>query len=66
VLTSENSPQGGFPVNISMTVHPKHHISTAMAMLGLVAFFMATIMNFNQQIKVKMVSVITHYPSKSV
>jgi hypothetical protein len=49
-----------------MTVHPKHHISTAMAMLGLVAFFMATIMNFNQQIKVKMVSVITHYPSKSV
>jgi biopolymer transport protein ExbD len=37
-----------------------------MAMLGLVAFFMATIMNFNQQIKVKMESFITRYPSKSL
>jgi hypothetical protein len=42
-----------------MMVHPKLHISTAMATLGLVSFFMAAIMSFNQQIKVKIESFIT-------
>lgn len=53
VLTPASSLQGGFPVSISMMVHPKLHISTAMAMFGLDSFFMAAIMSCSQQIKVK-------------
>lgn len=53
VLTPSNSLQGGFPVSISMIVHPKLHISMAMAMSGLDSFFMAAFMSFNQQITVK-------------
>lgn len=66
VLTPGNSLQGGFPVSISMMVHPKLHISTAMATLGLDSFFMAAIMSFNQQIAVRKEHVITQYPSQTL
>lgn len=57
MLTPVNSLQGGFVVSISMMVHPKLQISTAIATSGLDSFFMAAIMSFNQQIKVKIAHV---------
>lgn len=43
-LTPSSSPQGGLPLNISMTVQPKLHMSTARARFGSESFFMTAFM----------------------